>query len=112
VQVRVVLEGLPPCVEHGDKPDIGAEMARIGGDGAEGDSSGTEQDVVNHAFVLRGNRGDWLGDREDDVEVRHRKQFGLASFQQSRARQGLAFWTVTIPASNGHRPLPASGVSI
>ena len=33
--MRMVLQVLTPGVEHGDETDLGAEMARIGGDCAQ-----------------------------------------------------------------------------
>ena len=36
MKMRVVQERLSPCVEHGDEADRRTEMARTGGDGAEG----------------------------------------------------------------------------
>ena len=62
-------ERLSPRVQHGEEADLGAEMVRIGGDGAEGLGGGAEEDAVDHRFVLRGDGGDRPGHGEDDVEV-------------------------------------------
>ena len=85
-------------MEHGDEADLGTEMTGVGGDGAQGRGGAAEQDVVDDALVLQGNRGDRLGDGEDHMEVRHRQQVGLACFQPGSARQRLALGAVAIPA--------------
>ena len=33
--MRMMVQVLPPGVQHGDEPDLGAEMLGIGGDGAQ-----------------------------------------------------------------------------
>ena len=43
MEMRVVQERLSPRVEHRDETDLGAEMARIGGDGAEGLRGGAKE---------------------------------------------------------------------
>jgi hypothetical protein len=58
--------------QRGDETDLGTEMTRIGGDGAQGRGCNAEQNVVDDEFVLQGDRGDRLGDGEDNMEVRHR----------------------------------------
>jgi hypothetical protein len=49
---RVVLQGLPPGVQHGDRADLGAEMARVGGHVAQRGGGGAEQDGVDDARLL------------------------------------------------------------
>jgi hypothetical protein len=39
MDVRMVLQILAPSMEHGDKADLGAEMAPVGGNRAEGGSA-------------------------------------------------------------------------
>jgi hypothetical protein len=84
-------------VQHGDEADLGAQVAGIGGDGLE--RRGAEQDVVDHALVLEGNGGDRFGDGEDDVEIGHRQQVGLARLEPFGPHQGLALRTVPITAA-------------
>jgi len=51
VQVRVVLQGLAPGVQHCDKADLGAKVTGVRRDGAQGRGRAAEQDVVDDAFV-------------------------------------------------------------
>lgn len=66
---REVQARLSPRVEHGDEADRGAEMARIGGDGAEGLRGGANENAVDHRCVLQRDLGDGLRHREDDMKV-------------------------------------------
>lgn len=46
MDMGVVLQVLPPTVEHGQKPDLGAQVLGIGGDPAEGCGRGAKQNMV------------------------------------------------------------------
>ena len=85
----MILQGLAPGVQHGDEADPGAQVAGIGGDGLERRGGGPEQDVADHALVLEGDGGDRFGEGEDDVEIGHRQQVGLARLEPFGPRQGL-----------------------
>lgn len=52
VEMRMKDERLPPRVEHGEEPDLGAQMLRVSRDRAEGLSRGSKQDGVHHGPVL------------------------------------------------------------
>ena len=64
-------------MEHRGDAYLGAEMARIGGDGGERLGGGAEQDRVDDGLVLESDRTCRRRQGEDDVEIRHRQQFGL-----------------------------------
>src|SRR4051794_26023475 len=53
VDVRVMGERLPPRVQDRDHPGLGAQMLRIGADGANGLGRGLEQDVVDDGLFCR-----------------------------------------------------------
>ena len=57
MHVRMALQVLAPGVEHSDKADLGAEMARIGGDRAQCFGRGPEQDGVDRCLVLERDFG-------------------------------------------------------
>jgi len=50
--MRMMLHGLAPGMQHGDRADLGAEVARIGGDGAQRVRGGSKENVVDDPFVL------------------------------------------------------------
>jgi hypothetical protein len=44
--MRMVLQGLAPRVQHGDRADLGAEVTGVGGDLAQGVRRSPKQDGV------------------------------------------------------------------
>src|SRR6202043_2551019 len=69
VEMGMIAEGLTPGVKHREKPDLRAEMSRIGSDGAQRLGGRLEQDLVDRAGILEGNLGDLVGNGEDDMEI-------------------------------------------
>ena len=66
MHVRMVLQVLTPGMEHSDETDLGAEMAGIGGDRAQGFGCGPEQDGVNRGLVLESYFGGRRRQGEDE----------------------------------------------
>jgi hypothetical protein len=96
--VRVLDHRRAPGVEYGRDTDAGAEMFRIGCDRENGLARCLEQQIVNHRFVLISDVSDRHRQREDDVEVRHRQELGLALGEPLLCRCGLAFVAMPITA--------------
>ena len=108
VKMRVMVQRLSPGMQHRDRADLGAEVARVGGDAAQRLRRRAEQNGVDHRLVVERDLGDGGRQREHDVEVRGRQQFGLPRIEPVGARKGLALRTMPITAANGNFPLPAS----
>ena len=89
---------LAPGVQHGEEADLGAEVARVGGDGAQRVGDGPEEQAVDDGLVLDGDLGDGRGDGEDDVEVLGGQQVRAATFEPLGAGQRLAGGTVAVAA--------------
>ena len=53
VDVRMMLEILPPGVEHTEETDLGAEMLGIGGNLQQSRGAGVEQEVIDDLLVLQ-----------------------------------------------------------
>src|SRR3974377_2307021 len=64
-------------MEYCGDADLGAEMARIGGDCGECLSGSVKQERVDDGLILEGDRTCRRRQGEDDVEIRHRQQLGL-----------------------------------
>ena len=96
MDVRMVRQRLPPSVQDGQAADPRSEPAVIGGQRGQGLNDGFEQDRIHSALVLEGDGRDWRGQREHDVEIGNRQQFGLARSQPLRPRRALTFWTMAI----------------
>ena len=79
-------ERLAPGVEHREEADRGAEMLRIGGNGAKGLRGRAEQRPVDDRFVLEGDGCEGVGDGEDDVEILAGQSFGGALLDPRGAR--------------------------
>ena len=99
MEMRVMHQGLSPGVQHGEEPDRGPEMARIGGDGAERVCGRVEEDAIDHRFVLCGDLGDGLGYREHDVKVLAVEQVGRPVLDPRGAGQRLAAGAMPIAAA-------------
>jgi hypothetical protein len=76
MDMRVVMQGLPPSMEDGDEPDLGAEMLWIGSNDAQCLSRCSEQDGVDGRLILERDIGHWRRHGEDDVEIGDRQQLG------------------------------------
>lgn len=87
---------LPPGVEHGEKADGGAEQSRVGGGVEQRSGGAAKQDVVNLAWVLKGQAPDLGGQREHDMEIGHGQKLGFALRQPASASLGLALGAVPI----------------
>ena len=98
MDVRMMLQGLAPGVEHRGHADLGAEMLGIGGDGGERLGRGAEQDRIDGGLVLEGDRADRRRQGEDDVEVRHRQQLGLPGREPLQPRQPLTLRAMAVAA--------------
>src|ERR1700722_15755944 len=96
-----------PGVENGGDGDVGAQVPGVGCDGEHGLGRGLEQDVIDHRLVLVGDVDDRAWQREYQVEVRHRQEFGLARFEPLPGCWRLALGAVPVTATNGRRPLVA-----
>jgi hypothetical protein len=98
MDVRVVMQALAPGVKHGDEADLGAEMLRVGGDGAQRLGRHAQQDGIDGLLVLEGDLGHWRRQREHDAEVWHRLQFGLPGGKPLSARLPLALRAMPVTA--------------
>ncbi len=70
VDVGVMLEVLPPGVEDGQEADLRPEVLRVDGDLPQGLGGGAEEQAIDHARVLQGDRSECHREGEDDVEIR------------------------------------------
>jgi hypothetical protein len=96
--VTILLQSLAPGMEHGQKADLRAEVARIGGDLQQCFGSGLEEQAVNDSFVLQGYGRELFRQREDDVEIFHGEEFSGAFLKPCGARDGLTFRTMAVAA--------------
>ncbi len=98
MNMRMVLEILPPCVQDGDDADLGAEVLAIGGNGGESLGRCFEQQSVDLGLVLVGHRADQGRKREHEMKMRHGQKLGFTRRKPFRRSPPLAFRTVPITA--------------
>ncbi len=98
MDMGMVGERLAPSVQDSDAADPGAKSAWIGGERRHRLCRGPEQDRVGDGLVLEGDRGDWRGQREDDVEIGDRQKFALTFGEPLGSRRPLTLRTAPVAA--------------
>ena len=98
VDMRMVLQLLIPGVEDTEETDLSAQTPGIRGDLHQCLGTGAEEQAVDHFFVLQCQRGQLMGEREDDMGVGRRQQFGASRFEPAFARLALALRAVPVAA--------------
>jgi hypothetical protein len=83
-------------VQQGGEPDAGAEVFGVGRDRDQGPGGGFEQQVIDDRLVVIGDVGDRARQGENDMEIGHGQQFGLAVGQPLLGRGGLALRAVPV----------------
>ncbi len=108
-----MLQVLSPGVQHAEKADFCSEVLWISRDLDECFGAGSEQQAVQSLLVLQSQRRQLMGKREDEVEVRHRKQVFGPLREPLFAGVGLALWTMPVSARViGDGLMAASGTPV
>ena len=87
-----------PGVQYQGGADARPQVPGIGGDGAQRLRRDLEQQSVEHALVVPGERGDQCRQGEDDIVILDRQQFAAARFEPAARGAGLALRAVAIAA--------------
>ena len=96
MDMGMMREGLPPCMQDGDHAGVGAKMLGIGANYAKGLRRGFKENIVDERLVLESDRRDWRRHGEDDMEIGNGQQFGAAVREPLEARQTLTLGAVPI----------------
>ena len=99
-------------MKHREKPDLRTEMSPIGGDGPQRLGGRVEQDLVDRAGVLEGNRGDLVGNGEDDMEILRVEKLRPPSLDPFRPGERLALGAAARTAAVVSDPLFATAVAL
>src|SRR5260370_3900027 len=111
MQMRMEKQVLSPTVQYGEKADLGAEMLGIGSDGGQGLGRGAEEHAVEEIFVLVSDGSERFGNREDDMKIVRRENFGGSFLDPLRTSEGLTFSAMTVAAAVVARPLLTAAVA-
>ncbi len=95
----MMLETLPPGVEHHEPADRRAEAFRIRGDPQQRLRGRPKQQVVDDALVGEREARQRLRHREDDVDVAHRQELGFPRRDPGVARGRQTPGTMPVPAA-------------
>lgn len=74
---------------HGQESDLGSLVLGVAGDLGQGAGGGAEELAVDRTRVLRGEGRQFVGQREDDLEVRRFGQLRLPVLQPARPGQAV-----------------------
>src|SRR5712672_2235112 len=97
--MRMMGHGRAPAVQYRGDADAGSEVLRVGRDGEHRLRRGLEQQIIDHGLVLVGDVANRRRQREDDVEVGDRQQFGLARRHPLARCRALALRAVPVAAA-------------
>ncbi len=90
------IELLSPSMQDGKEADPGLQIFPERSDFGENFGGGLEQQVVDHGLVLKRERPQLAGQREDDMKILHRQQIFFPVFEPLRPQAGLALGAVPI----------------
>ena len=96
--MRMMLKVLSPGMEYAEEPDVGSQVLGIASQFEHGRGAGAVEQIIEQPLVLEDKSGEFVGQGEDDVEVRNWQQFSRACRQPFCARVPLALGAVPIAA--------------
>jgi hypothetical protein len=96
MDMRMMLQGLAPGVEHTQETDFRSEMFGVAGDLQQSRGAGAEQEIVDDLLVLQGQPRKLMRQGENDMNVADRQQFFAAFGEPFVASVGLALRAVAI----------------
>src|SRR4051794_7468718 len=98
MKVRVVLESLPPGVEHTEETNLRAQMLGIGRDLQQGFGAGLKEQLVDDLLIMERQPRKFMRQGEHHVEITDVQQFLLPVSQPTVASVSEALRAVPIAA--------------
>src|ERR1700688_4201569 len=89
MDVGVMLEVLSPTMQHAEESDLRAEIPGIAGSFEQRRGTGAQEQIVKQPLVLEDERGELVGQGEDDMEVRDGQQLRRTRAQPPATRVAL-----------------------
>src|SRR5260370_41214978 len=109
--MRMKKQVLSTTVKYSEKGDLGAQMLRIGSDGGQGFGRGAEENAVDEIFVLVSDGSNLFGNREHDMKIVRRENFGCSFFDPFRTSEGLTFRSMPVATAIVTVPLEITDVA-
>ena len=110
--MRVHFQVLTPGVQDPEEADVCSEVLRVACHFEHGCGARTVEQVIDDSLVPQGQRGEFVGKREDDVEVGNGQQFCRARLEPLGTRVPLALGAVPVAACNGAHTIMQSVFSV
>ena len=110
VQMDMRVEFLIPGVEDAGNPEFTAEG--VVGKAEQGFGDRAEKDIEDDFFIAEGQGVEFVGQREDGMEIRDGQKFGLARGQPLRFGERLAFGAMAVSAGVVRVARKATGVAL
>jgi hypothetical protein len=88
--------GSAPTYATREQANIGTEVLRVPGDFEQRCSTGAKEQIVKQPLVLKHERGEFVGQCENDVEVGHGQQLGRTRGEPLAPCVALALGTVPV----------------
>src|SRR5271165_6100350 len=85
MDMGMVLQPLIPGMQHAEETDLGAQMSGVASHFEQGCGAAAEQQVVDELLVLKGERGQFLRQSENNVHVGGGQQLALTCLQPAVA---------------------------
>ena len=98
MQVRVEGEFLIPGVQDGHAAHAGAEILGLRADSQQGFTDADEEGVVEEVAISLSQGNEFVGNRENHMEVRTGEEFAQAGVYPPRSSRTLAERTVPVTA--------------
>ena len=92
----MLLERLPPGMQHQSQADLTAEPPGIASEGLQGGRGALEEEAVEQLGVTLGQGIERVRQGQDAVEVGNVSQLGATCLDPAQLGQGLALGTVAI----------------
>jgi hypothetical protein len=96
VDMDVMLEGLPPGMEHQGEADLPAEPPGITAKGLQGGCGALEEEAVEQLGVALGQGIEFVWQSQDTMEIGDVSQLGATRLDPAQLGQGLALGTMAI----------------
>ena len=98
VNVRVEQKILTPAMKDPEIPGLGAQIPAVAADGGKYVHADSEQQIVEQASIVKDQRVEFGGNREDHVEVGDGQHLSLPLLEPAGARQRTTFRAMPIAA--------------
>src|ERR1700676_134903 len=98
VDMGMMLEVRSPGMEHAEESDVGSQVLGIASQFEHRRGADAIEQIVEQSLVLQYKSGEFMGQREHDVEVRHGQQLSRTRGQPLGTRVPLTLRAVPVAA--------------